>query len=430
MTTILAMAVKDLRILLHDRAGFFFTFFFPLIVAVFFGSMFSGSSDEDRGMSVALVDEDRTAESRAFADTLRASKILRVSVLAREEAGEQVRRGRTTAYIVLVPGFGEARRRMFWGEPPTVEIGVDPARRAEAGMLEGVLMKYAAEAMQRSFSDSGFMRSSLGDARAALGDSNGMPPPLRGALRSFLGAYDDYLVVSDTAASSDSARAMAGRGFQPLAVRRIDQSVVRRGPSNAYAISFPQGIIWGILGCAATFAVSLVTERRQGTLMRLLVAPIPRMSILAGKAVACFFTTTAFSLVLFLVARVVFGVIPNSIFLSVVSVVCIAAAFAGIMLGLSAIGRTERAASGITWAVLLMMSMTGGGMIPLFIMPGWMQTVSNVSPVKWAILALEGAMWRGFTPAEMMLPCGILLGVGLLAFAIGARAFRWTAGTA
>ena len=43
------------------------------------------------------------------------------------------------------------------------------------------------------------------------------------------------------------------------------------------------------------------------------------------------------------------------------------------------------------------MTMLGGGMIPQFVMPPWMLTVGNISPVKWAILGLEGAMWRNFT---------------------------------
>jgi ABC-2 type transport system permease protein len=137
----------------------------------------------------------------------------------------------------------------------------------------------------------------------------------------------------------------------------------------------------------------------------------------------------AFSAVLFVLARVVFGVVPNSIALAALGVLSIAAGFSGIMLGLSVLGRTERSAGGITWAVLLMMSMTGGGMIPLFIMPGWMQRVSDVSPVKWAILALEGAMWRGFSLSEMLVPCGIVFGVGVVGFVIGARAFRWSAST-
>ena len=66
-------------------------------------------------------------------------------------------------------------------------------------------------------------------------------------------------------------------------------------------------------------------------------------------------------------------------------------------------------------------TMIGGGMIPLAFMPAWMQTVSNISPVKWGILALEGAVWRDFTLIEMFLPCGILLGIGAMAFAVGVK---------
>ena len=66
------------------------------------------------------------------------------------------------------------------------------------------------------------------------------------------------------------------------------------------------------------------------------------------------------------------------------------------------------------------MSMLGGGMVPLFVMPPWMATASNASPVKWAVLAFEGALWRGFGLAEMALPCAILLAVGA-PFALGAR---------
>ena len=67
------------------------------------------------------------------------------------------------------------------------------------------------------------------------------------------------------------------------------------------------------------------------------------------------------------------------------------------MMLISTLGRTEQSASGAGWAILLVMAMLGGGMVPLFVMPAWMATASNVSPVKWAILALEGALWRGFT---------------------------------
>ncbi len=62
--------------------------------------------------------------------------------------------------------------------------------------------------------------------------------------------------------------------------------------------------------------------------------------------------------------------------------------------------------------------------MPLFVMPGWMATVSGISPAKWAILALEGALWRGFSPAEMALPLGVLLAIGALGLVLGTRLFR------
>ena len=67
------------------------------------------------------------------------------------------------------------------------------------------------------------------------------------------------------------------------------------------------------------------------------------------------------------------------------------------------------------------MSMIGGGMIPLFVMPPWLVSLSAISPVKWAILALEGATWRGFGAGDMLLPCLVLIAVGLTAFLVGTR---------
>ena len=39
----------------------------------------------------------------------------------------------------------------------------------------------------------------------------------------------------------------------------------------------------------------------------------------------------------------------------------------------------------------------------------------------WAVLGFEGAIWRGFGLGEMLLPCGVLVGVGVLAFTLGTR---------
>ncbi len=101
-----------------------------------------------------------------------------------------------------------------------------------------------------------------------------------------------------------------------------------------------------------------------------------------------------------------------------------AVAFTGIMVLLSVLGKTERAVGGVGWLVLLVMSMIGGGMVPLIFMPEWMQRIGAVSPIKWAIISLEGALWRNFSLQEMLLPCNILVCTGVITFLLGVVIIR------
>jgi ABC-2 type transport system permease protein len=121
-----------------------------------------------------------------------------------------------------------------------------------------------------------------------------------------------------------------------------------------------------------------------------------------------------------------FGVRPASPGLLVLALLVVPTGFVGLMMLVASLGRTEEGASGAGWALMMPMSMLGGGMIPLAMMPAWIQPFSYASPVRWAIISFEGAIWRGFSLAEMALPCAILIGIGAVAFAIGARRFQAT----
>ncbi|MBL8880783.1 MAG: ABC transporter permease [Phycisphaerales bacterium] len=432
MGPILTLAMKDLRVLLRDKVAMFFAFGFPIIYAMFFGAIFSGAGGDKPASKMAIVvtDEDQTPESEKFAARLDGSDEFAVARAARADGESAVRGGQKTALIVIPAGFGESRRRLFYGEPPRLLVGVDPSRRAESGMITGILTKYMAEGMQEAFSDPKKMQQQARDALAQVRDED-MNPALRGLLTTFFGQLDTFMAQLPAATQAAGGNDGGGgfRGFEPVRIESMDVITVKKriGPMNTYAVSFPQGIVWGVMGCAAGFGISLVSERAKGTLMRLKLAPIHQAQILGGKALACFLATLAVSSLLTLIAVFGFGVSPTSAWLLVVALLCVSAAFVGIMMLLSVLGRTEQAASGIGWAVLTMMAMIGGGMIPLFVMPAWMQQVSSISPIKWAILAVEGGLWRGFSPEMMLLPCGILLAIGAGCFAIGVRGFRWAA---
>jgi ABC-2 type transport system permease protein len=331
-------------------------------VAILFVAVFSGQSQTTpRALPVVVVDEDKTDASRAFVQKLEASPDFTVHRATLADAEPLVRRGQRAAYIVLGPGFGAASQRMFSGEPPQIRIGSDPGRQAEAWMIEGLLMKHA-----------------LGDTIT----------------------------------------------WRPLQIAKTAVSRERIGPTNAFAITFPQGVMWGIIGCIMSFAIGLVSERVHGTFVRLQSAPISRAQILGGKALACVISISLLQIALFTLGVFGFGVVVASVGLLVLACCSVSLGFVGFMMMIAGLGRTEQAASGAGWAMLMPMTLFGGGMMPQFIMPAWMQTIGHASPVKWAILALEGAVWRGFSFAEMLLPCAILLAFGGVCFAVGVRGLR------
>ncbi|HIK92134.1 MAG TPA: hypothetical protein EYG03_09170 [Planctomycetes bacterium] len=57
-----------------------------------------------------------------------------------QNARISVRKGKRVGMIVLPEGFGQTAG-LFWGEPPQIQLGMDPSRSAESGMLKGFVMK-------------------------------------------------------------------------------------------------------------------------------------------------------------------------------------------------------------------------------------------------------------------------------------------------
>jgi len=61
MKQVIALALKDLRLMPRNRGGMFFTFVWPVLVTVLFGIMFGGNDNGAQGkVRVAIVDEDNT----------------------------------------------------------------------------------------------------------------------------------------------------------------------------------------------------------------------------------------------------------------------------------------------------------------------------------------------------------------------------------
>jgi len=169
---------------------------------------------------------------------------------------------------------------------------------------------------------------------------------------------------------------------------------------------------------------SILEEEKQGTLPRLMTAPVGRAAILLGKLGGTLLTGLLQMAVLVLVSALLFGVTwgaPLGVALMSLSTV-IAAAGMGALL--AAFARDDNQAGILGTVVALVFAVLGGNFVPLQNAPQWMNLLSKATINRWALdgfiaLALDGL------PTSAILPnAAILLGMGTLFFLLALPGFK------
>ena len=131
MRAILSIARKDLRLLFRDKGDVFFTFVFPMLMAVLFGFVFGGGGGGSK-IKLALVNESDARIAVDLAADLANDGAFEVTRLdTRDEAIAAVRAGKATAVVVLPESMREGMGAMFNGGGMEIDCIVDPTRRAE-----------------------------------------------------------------------------------------------------------------------------------------------------------------------------------------------------------------------------------------------------------------------------------------------------------
>lgn len=431
MKSVIYLALKDLKLISRDWLGLIFIVGFPICMGVFFGMVGVQMSEGPTKTRLAVIDEDKTEYSQRFIELLRDDDNLEIELCEKEDALEQVRRGKRVGALILPIGFGEKAGVLWSPEPAKLQMATDPSRQAEAGMLEGYVMKAMGQMVGDRFQDVDSMRPMIEDSKSQIAAAEDLNPVQKLLLNQLMTSLDGFLDSMQEVQQNDDENAtgdMLGENapdFQFAEIERIEvakptgsaSSLVSRIQSP-WDISFPSAILWGVLGSAAGFAISIVRERTHGTLLRLQIAPITRSQLLIGKATACFLTVVSV-VVLLIGIGMALGMRPNNFAMLTVATVSIAFCYVGLMMIMSVIGKSEEAVAGASWGINVLTAMFGGAMIPLAFMPSIMKSLSNFSPVKWSILSLEGAIWRDFTWGELLIPCGILVAIGAVGFTIG-----------
>jgi ABC-2 type transport system permease protein len=418
MSKVLFLAFKDLKVLVSYKGNVFWVFGFPVLMALLFGVIFSGIGSEPSGIKIAVVDEDKSSFSSLYMSKLESYEALKIVPLSRDEAIEQVRKGKVAAAVVLKEGFGDGFESLFNSDEPRLEIAADPSRKMESGYLQGLLAKAQFEALGDQSVDKEWMREQIKLWRDDVENDNKLNAKQAKLYLDFFSSFDTLL--------KDANEGTFGTGFKGDLLNFGKMNVNREleGPITSFQTTFSQAMLWGMLTCTVAFAISIVKERTNGTLDRLRIGPLGHAHILGGKGLACFITAIFVICILYFISKTIFRMPIGNVFLFITAALCTVLCFVGLMMFISTWGRTEQSVGASGWATIVIMALLGGVTFPTALLPSWLRPFSHVNPAKWSMLALEGAIWRNFTPLEMLSPCLMLLAIGVVSFLLGVVMLR------
>jgi len=198
----------------------------------------------------------------------------------------------------------------------------------------------------------------------------------------------------------------------------------------------PAWTLFGMFFIVIPLAGTLIREREEGTLTRLMTMPVTNSSLLLGKVSAhllicmiqfgLMLMVGKFLLPLFGTPVLELGSSPFALMLVAVSAALAACGY-GILVGVVARSYDQAAIFGSVSIVIA--AALGGVMVPIYVMPRFMQTLSIISPLGWGLDAFLDIFVRGGHLTTVLPRVAALGGFFLLCMIVAMVIFqRWRRG--
>ncbi len=188
----------------------------------------------------------------------------------------------------------------------------------------------------------------------------------------------------------------------------------------------------GIMGLLLTvittilMAMAIVKEREIGTLEQIIVTPIKPAQLIIGKTIP--FVVLGFIDVLVAVVVMVFwfgiAIRGDFFFLMLASFIYVLSAL-GMGLFISTVSRTQQQAMMVAmFGILLPMNFLSGFAFPIENMPGWIQPITYLIPLRYYITILRGVILKGDGLFQLIPETLALLGIGIFILTASSLRFR------
>jgi ABC-2 type transport system permease protein len=354
---VLAITRRLLEQFRRDRRTLALLFVAPLLILTLFYFLLRGGGGEP---AMGVVNQDQGPLGAAVTQELLASKAVQASEMDAPTAASRLRDGQLAGYVVLPSDFSAAAQQGRIQPEIHVE-GTQPGQSGTVVQATGVAVTAAAGSLLRG---------------------TGVPVPT----------------------------------FSPSV------TYLHGGPSLD-TLDYFGGAFVGLVVFFLVFVVTCVSflrERSQGTLERLMASPLRRSEIVLGYMLS--FTILALVqalevLVFSLAVLHVHNAGNVLLIFGIETLLVLAAVNLGIFL--STFARTEFQAVQFIPIVIVPQILLSGVILPVSSEPGWLQAISNVLPLTYAVNGLRDVMLKGadLTWASVQLDAAVVAAFCVLALA-------------
>jgi len=411
MKKLFLIGIKDLKLIFRDRAALIFMLLAPFLLTIGMGFVtgrFSGSSSGLSDVPVVIVNLDNEQLGNALADVFSSDELadlMEPTEASDSKAARQfVDDDQATAAVIIPEGFTRSiipaegtvfDQSIVQAESVKIEVYANPSRPTSAGVVKAIVDEFV--------------------SRVEEGRIAGMT-----SIASLMQAG-----LLDPQNAEREAGALFQNGNQ-TENGAITLKTNQEGPDavefDILAYMAPGMALLFLMYTVSYGGRSILAERSEGTLPRLLVSPTSMAQVLGGKVLGIFLTGVAQVGILILASTLFFGVKWGDALGLIVLILAVVFGASGWGMLITALARTPAQVGSVGSAIMLVFGILGGSFINLEQMPSFVRTISKITPNAWGLdgfttLALGGRLPNLVEPITALLSMGaVLFGIAVVLF--------------
>ncbi len=395
------IGIKDLRLAFRDRAALLLMLLAPFLLTLGMGFVtgrFSGRTSGISDIPVILVNQDNAQLGNALVDLFNAPELadlMEPTASSDLEAARQLIDNDEAAAVVFIPnGFTESiipkDGQTLSGEVVSIEIYANPTRPTSAGIVQTIVEEFLSRVESGSIGGQVTMSQLITSGRVTPQDAAAVG-----------------LAMSERLSSSTT---------EPVTAIKLKQNEVGGEAIQFDILAYlaPAMALMFLMYTVSYGGRTILTERIQGTLPRLLISPTSSPQILGGKVFGIFLTGVAQMRILIFATTALFQLEWGDTLGVIVLVLAAVFGATGWGLLITALARTPAQVSSVGSAMMLIFGILGGSFVSLENLPPYVQSLSKITPNAWgldgfAILAIGGGLADIAKPITALLIMGTVL---------------------